>query len=76
MGGEQVPVLGLPEYQTKNNKPRMVPATVVVAELFPALSAQSIGGRWFPPLGASAWYLWNNLRSDVAAMDGDISDVD
>lgn len=72
--GRDIPYLALPEYMTKNDKPRMVPATAAVIELFPALSAQSIGGRWFP-LDASAWYLWNNIRADVAAMGGNISDV-
>lgn len=72
--GQEQPFLALPEYQTKSDKPRMVPATPTVAALFDQLNAQAVNGRWFP-LAASAWYMWSNVRDDVKAMGGNIDDV-
>ncbi|WP_296675713.1 site-specific integrase [Novosphingobium sp.] len=81
MHGDQAhTVLMLPIYSTKNDKPRIVPATAAVAALIPALDAQAVTDqrtgkrRWFP-MDASAWYMWSNIRDDVKALGGDISDV-
>jgi len=70
--GKAVPFLALPEYMTKNDKPRVVPMTPAVAALVPALNAQAVDGKWFPQ---APWYLWSNIREDVKALGGNIDDV-
>lgn len=72
--GQEHQMLGLPRYETKNGKPRMVPCSAAVAALIPALNAQAVGGRWFP-LGQGAWLMWDRIRDDVKAMGGNIDDV-
>lgn len=78
--GEDMIFIALPRYATKNDKPRLVPATSAVVELIPSLNAQAVPDkktgrlRWFP-LDASAWYMWSNVRQDVKALGGNIDDV-
>lgn len=69
--------LGLDRYITKNEKPREVPATRRVLDVIPILNAQASAGRWFPwPEGSSGpWYMWDNIRDDLAAAGYDLSDV-
>lgn len=69
--------LGLDRYSTKNDKPREVPATRRVLSAFPALNAQSVAGRWFPWAKGSTgpWYMWTNIRDDMAELGYDVSDV-
>lgn len=74
VGGVPIPYLSLPQYTTKNDKPRMVPCTAAVEALLSILDSQAIEGRWFP-LDASAWYMWDNIRQDVKKAGGDIDDV-
>jgi integrase len=77
---EDMVFIGLPRYATKNDKPRLVPATQAVIDLIPTLNAQAVPDkatgqlRWFP-LDASAWYMWDNVRHDVKLLGGDIDDV-
>jgi integrase len=66
--------LSLPRYDTKTNKPRVVPCSAAVARLIPALNAQAPNGLWFP-LGQGAWLMWDRIREDVKAMGGDIDEV-
>nr|WP_294850001.1 tyrosine-type recombinase/integrase [uncultured Sphingomonas sp.] len=68
------PFLALPQYLTKNDEPRMVPATQAIIDLIPALDAQAVGGLWFPSVG-TAWYMWDTIRSDVKAGGGDIDEI-
>lgn len=72
--GRPMPFLSLPQYMTKNDKPRMVPCTAAVASLIPALNSQAVDGRWFP-MDSTAWYMWDNIRRDVKVAGGDIDDV-
>lgn len=74
---QEATYLGLERYTTKNGKPREVPATRRVLAAMPALNAQSIAGRWFPWAKGStgAWYLWTNIRDDLAERGLDLSDV-
>lgn len=80
VNGEDAVFIGLPRYATKNDKPRLVPATQAVVDLIPTLNAQAVPDkttgqlRWFP-LDASAWYMWDNVRHDVKLLGGDIDDV-
>ena len=69
--------LTLPRYMTKSDKPREVPATRRVQGLIQALNSRVRGGRWFPwPEGSSGpWYMWSNVRDDMAARGFDVSDV-
>lgn len=69
--------LGLDRYTTKNDKPRDVPATRRIEALIPQLNAQATNGRWFPwPVGSGGtWYMWDNIRDDMAARGFDLSDV-
>lgn len=69
--------LGLERYVTKSDKPRDVPMTRRVLALMPALNAQATQGRWFPWVkdGSGPWYLWSNIRDDMADKGFDVSDV-
>jgi integrase len=72
--GEPMLCVGLPQYQTKNDKPRVVPCTQAIIDLIPTFNTMAVDGRWFP-LKAVAWYMWSNIRADVKALGGDIDDV-
>jgi len=69
--------LGIDRYVAKNDKPRDVPCTDRVVAMFDALNAMASGGRWFPwkKGGSGAWYLWNNIRDDLAERGFDLSKV-
>lgn len=69
--------LGIERYVAKNDKPRDVPCTDRVVALFDALNTMSTNGKWFPwkQGGSGAWYLWNNIRDDLAEQGFDLSKV-
>lgn len=63
-------------YRTKNDKPRQLPlAQATINELPYLLLAAAPDGRIFPFLPATVWYMWDNIRDDMAAQGFDISDV-
>lgn len=68
-------------YRTKNDKPRSVPLTAaVLRDLQAQTEAGDLGtvrGKevYFPMTNGTAWYMWDNIRADVAAAGFDISDV-
>lgn len=74
---QEATYLGLERYTTKNGKPREVPATRRILAALPALNAQAVAGKWFPWARGStgAWYMWTNLRDDLAERGLDLSDV-
>lgn len=67
-------------YRTKNDKPRSVPLTDAALDALDAL-ADDLGvdddGRevFFPFTSATAWYMLNNIRQDLAKLGFDLSDV-
>lgn len=69
--------LAIPRYVAKNDKPRDVPCTDRVVALFETLNTITAGGKWFPwkKGGSGVWYLWDNIRRDVAEEGFDLSDV-
>jgi len=69
------PALLLPEYLTKSEKPRLVPATPAASALFDELNRQAVDGLWFPKLHSRLIYMWDNLRDDVRALGHNIDDV-
>lgn len=71
-----------PRYRTKNGKPRTVPLTPAAHEalsgLWDHLGVDKETGefRFFPITSATAWYMFRQLREDVARETGmDMSDV-
>jgi integrase len=69
--------LGLERYVTKNDKPRDIPATDRILRAIPTLNELARNGRWFPWDQGSGgpWYMWSNIRDDMAAKGFDVSDV-
>lgn len=63
-------------YRTKNDKPRSIPLTGL-NDLAPDLGVEKKTGRpiYFPLKQATAWYMWTNIRDDLAALGFDIQDV-
>lgn len=74
---QQGTYLGIDRYVAKNDKPRDVPCTDRVIALLDTLNTMSAGGKWFPwkKGGSGAWYLWNNIRDDLAEQGFDLSKV-
>lgn len=71
-----------PRYRTKSGKPRTVPATPRVMETLGSLMSQLVPdketGEWrfFGIKQATAWYMFKQIREDVARETGmDLSDV-
>jgi integrase len=68
-------------YRTKNDKPRSVPLTKS-ADAALERRAEDLGRRrgedkflYFPLNEGTAWYMWSNIRDDLAALGMDIADV-
>jgi integrase len=70
-----------PRYRTKSDKPRTVPLTAVAVAALSAIAPQAARPRggtedtYFPLTAGTAWYMWDNVRNDVAKLGADISDV-
>lgn len=66
-------------YSTKNDKPRSIPLTDRAASAlnFAVETSGLKGGRevYFPMTSGTAWYMWDNIREDLAKRGVDISDV-
>ncbi|HEY0623192.1 site-specific integrase [Sphingomonas sp.] len=69
--------LALDRYATKTDRPREVPATARILAALPALNAQAVRGQWFGwgKRTTGPWYLWDNIRDDLAKAGHDFSDV-
>lgn len=69
-------------YRTKSDKPRSVPLTNATEAALESLN-QDLGRRgkrgekwlYFPLNEGTAWYMWSNVRDDLAKLGFDISDV-
>lgn len=62
-------------YETKSEKPRTIPLTPAVVEWLPYLRMNAIGDRLFPMKAATVWYMFDNLRQDLAQQGMDVGDV-
>lgn len=64
-----------PRYTTKNKKPRSVPLTPAIVDGLAYLKAASVDGALFPYRPATAWYMFNTLRKDLAKRKIDVTNV-
>lgn len=79
--GDPVYLATFARYRTKNDKPRSIPLTAAVVEGLQSLHSD-LGRRrgedkwlYFPLNEGTAWYMWSNIRDDLAELGFDISDV-
>lgn len=78
---DEVTLVTFARYRTKNDKPRSVPLTraafAALAGLHDDLGRRAGQDKWlyFPLNEGTAWYMWSNIRDDLAALGADISDV-
>lgn len=77
--GTDATLVTFARYRTKNDKPRSVPLTAEVRRGLSSLG-EDLGmadGKaiYFPLREATAWYMWSNIRDDMARLGFDLSDV-
>lgn len=78
--GRDVRLVTFERYRTKSDKPRSVPLTDAAYAGLAGLNDLGLDpetGAWiyFPFKANGAWYMWSNIKEDVLALGGDISDV-
>lgn len=77
----EVRLVTFARYRTKSDKPRSVPLTGAawngLLGLHNDLGRRKGEDKWlyFPLNEGTAWYMWSNIRDDLAALGFDISDV-
>lgn len=83
-GNGDVTLVTFARYRTKSDKPRSVPLTGGALSALLGLEddlgrrkLESGKDKWvyFPMNEGTAWYMWSNIRDDLAASGFDISDV-
>lgn len=65
----------LPEWATKTQKERTVPLSTAIAESLPYLRLAAVDGKLFPILPNTAWYMFGNIKDDLAEQGMDLSEV-
>lgn len=79
--GNEVGLVTFARYRTKNDKPRSVPLTNATLAVLKGLEGD-LGVRkgtgkavFFPIKEMTVWYMWSNIREDLAKLGFDIGDV-
>ncbi|WP_176141544.1 tyrosine-type recombinase/integrase [Sphingopyxis flava] len=79
--GSDVRLVTFARYRTKNDKPRSVPLTAAAAAALDSrqddLGIDPETGQWiyFPFRQNGAWYMWGNIKDDLAELGFNLSDV-
>jgi integrase len=61
--------------ETKSGKPKVIWLTKAVIETLPYLRMNAVSDQLFPFKAATAWYMWDTIRSDLKAAGVPMDDV-
>lgn len=65
----------LPAWATKTQKERTVPLSTAIAESIPYLRLTAVEDRLFPMGANTAWYMFGNIKDDLAEQGFNLDDV-